>query len=182
VAVGGAHDLVQRALLIVVQAGDGVHPAQSVGQEALRKVKLATAQDVVFLPGNLLGMVESLLKRVVVGDHRVRCKCGGAHDGACPFVWSGPQQGPGACSSVVRLDGRASPAVDAAGAPAVSGVQVVNWFASGMRFGRSGLSRLCVAAEPFVSATLGSARRFIVPGRVPGRVLCHEFRNSSEIP
>ncbi len=63
-----------------------------------------------------------------------------------------------------------------------AGVQAVAMISSGMKIGRSCRSLSSVAAQPFVTVTLGSVRLLLVPRRVPYRVLCEEFRNWSGIP
>ena len=56
VAVGIADDLVQLALLVLVETGDLVDTRQLVRQEALRVVEVPVLQDVVFLPRDLEGV------------------------------------------------------------------------------------------------------------------------------
>jgi hypothetical protein len=65
-AVRVAHNLVQLTLLGVIQRCDVVNTAQPVRQETLREIESLAPQDFVFFPRDLLGVVETILVRVVV--------------------------------------------------------------------------------------------------------------------
>ncbi len=69
-AVGVAHDLVQLALLVVVQTCDVVNTTQSIRQETLREIEILPCKNIVLFPRYLLGIVETFLVGVIVRKHR----------------------------------------------------------------------------------------------------------------
>jgi hypothetical protein len=69
-AVGVAHDLVQLALLVVVQTCDVVNTTQSIRQETLREIEILSCKNIVLFPRYLLGIVETFLVGVIVRKHR----------------------------------------------------------------------------------------------------------------